>query len=264
MATRRSKRHSGDGPLVTTPPMRPLRTPQEEMVGKNIQKLFHESADSVEMKLEDFPKYVRRKSVTRFLALYEVFKQVLEVKGSIVECGVNRGFGLMSWAKFSAVLEPANLTRRIYGFDSFEGFPSVHPKDRNEYKTPSIGELKATNFDELRRLIEEFDRDRFLGHLEKVRLIVGDARKTIPEFIRKNQHLTVSLLFMDFDLYEPTRIALESFVPRMPKGAVIAFDELDNPIWPGETAALLDTLGIGNLKIRRLPWDPYIGFAVIE
>ena len=31
----------------------------------------------------------------------------------------------MTWAKLSAVLEPNNLTRRIYGFDSFEGFPDV-------------------------------------------------------------------------------------------------------------------------------------------
>ena len=31
-------------------------------------------------------------NLTRFLVLYEIFKQVLEVKGSIIECGVNHGF----------------------------------------------------------------------------------------------------------------------------------------------------------------------------
>jgi hypothetical protein len=46
----------------------------------------------------------------------------------------------------------------------------------------------------------------------------------------------------------------------MPKGSILAFDELDNPIWPGETRALRDTLGINNVQIERLPWDPYIGF----
>ena len=45
----------------------------------------------------------------------------------------------------------------------------------------------------------------------------------------------MSLLFIDCDLYEPTRAALRAFLPRMPKGAIVAFDELDNPIWPGET-----------------------------
>jgi hypothetical protein len=69
---------------------------------------------------------------------------------------------------------------------------------------------------------------------------------------------------MDFDLYEPTKVALEAFVPRMPKGAILAFDELDNPIWPGETAALLESIGIKNLALQRLDFDPYIGFAVIS
>ena len=74
----------------------------------------------------------------------------------------------------------------------------------------------------------------------------------------------VSLLFLDVDLYDATQAAIEHFVPRMPKGVVIAFDELDNPIWPGETLALLETIGIRALRLRRLEWDPYIGYAVIE
>ena len=60
-----------------------------------------------------------------------------------------------------------------------------------------------------------------------------------------------------------TKAALEAFIPRMPKGAVLAFDELDNPIWPGETLALLETLGLRNAELRRLEWDPYISFTVL-
>jgi hypothetical protein len=186
------------------------------------------------------------------------------VKGSVVECGVYRGFGLMSWAKLSAMLEPEDLTRRIYGFDSFDGFPSTHPKDQSPFKQNEPGELAADCHEELLQLIKEYDADRFLGHIPKVELIRGDVTKTIPEFVTRHQHLVVSLLFLDVDLYEPTRIALEHFLPRMPKGAVVAFDELDNPIWPGETAALLDAVGITRFRLRRLEWDPYIGYAVLE
>ena len=53
-------------------------------------------------------------------------------------------------------------------------------------------------------------------------------------------------------------------MPRMPRGAVIAFDEIDNPIWPGETLALAETLGVSRLKLQRIDWDPYIAFAVVE
>lgn len=100
--------------------------------------------------------------------------------------------------------------------------------------------------------------------MRKFPLIKGDVVKTIPEFIARNTHLLVSLLFLDLDLYEPTKVAIENFFPRMPKGAIIVFDELDNPIWPGETTALLETLGVARLKIERIEFDPYIGFAVID
>jgi len=113
------------------------------------------------------------------------------------------------------------------------------------------------------RLIGLYDQDRFLGHVPKVELIKGDAVATIPKFVETHPHLVVSLLFLDFDLYEPTRVALEALVPRMPKGAILAFDELDNPIWPGETRALLETVGIRNLPLERLEFDPYIGYAVL-
>lgn len=109
--------------------MKSFKSPVEVEVAKNIERLFNNSNDSIETKLDNFPKYVRRQHLKRFLAMYEVFKLILPIKGSIVECGVHRGFSLMTWAKLSTILEPENLTRRIYGFDTFEGFPSIHACD---------------------------------------------------------------------------------------------------------------------------------------
>jgi hypothetical protein len=244
--------------------LRKFRTADEEQVGKNIEKIFNACPDPIEIKLENFPKYVRRQHLKRFLAMYEIFKLVLPVKGSVVECGVFRGFGVMSWAKLSAMLEPENLTRRIYAFDTFAGFPSVSDRDSNPIAQPERGTLFADSYDELQALVQEFDRDRFLGHVDKVHLVRGDVCETVPRFLEEHQHLMVSLLFLDMDLYEPTKAALEHFVPRMPKGAVIAFDELDNPMWPGETSALLESVGINRLAVRRMEWDPYIGYAVMD
>jgi len=244
--------------------MKKFRTAAELEVGKNIEQIFTACPDSVEHKLESFPKYVRRQHLKRFLAMYEIFKLALPVKGSVVECGVFRGFGVMTWAKLSTMLEPENLTRRIYGFDSFAGFPSVSDKDANVIAMPEQGGLFADSYEELQALIAEYDRDRFLGHIDKVHLIKGNVTETVPQFIVEHPHLVVSLLFLDLDLYEPTRVAIEHFLPRMPRGAVIAFDELDNPLWPGETVALFESVGVGRLALRRLEWDPYIGFAVLE
>src|SRR5688572_21458123 len=121
-------------------PTKCFRTAAERQVGQAVAEIFERCTDSTETKLENFPKYVRRQHLKRFLALYEIFKLVLPVKGSIVECGVFRGFGFMSWAKLSAMLEPENLTRRIYGFDTFEGFPSAHQQDQSAFKHTTRGE----------------------------------------------------------------------------------------------------------------------------
>lgn len=241
-----------------------LRSEQEKEASRNYAKIFECAKDDTETKLQNFSKYIRRQNTTKFLACYEIFKKVLGVKGSIVECGVYRGFTLMSWALFSSILEPANLTRRIYGFDTFGGFPDVSTKDKNKFRKASTGDLAADSYEELSQIISNYDNNRFLGHINKVELVKGPAEQTIPEFIKDNPHLLISLLFIDFDLYSPTKAALEHFVPRMPKGSVIVFDELDNPIWPGETLALLDSLDIGKLEIQRMEFDPYMGYAVIR
>jgi hypothetical protein len=241
-----------------------LRTAAERDEALKNRTCFERNPSSWESKMENFPKYVRRQNITRFLALYEVFKLALPIKGSIVECGVHQGFGVMSWAKLSATLEPINLTRKIYGFDTFSGFPGVGEKDRSvASEHVRAGDLFADSSDEIAELAAIHDSTRFLGHIPKVSLIKGDACLTIPRFIEKMPHVLVSLLFLDFDLYEPTRVALQCFLPRMPKGAIVAFDELDNPLWPGETLAALEVLDKYKLRIQRLAFDPYIGFAEV-
>jgi hypothetical protein len=243
-----------------------LRTSDEQMEASLNKECFDANPASWEVKMENFPKYVKRQNLTRFLALYEIFKLVVDVKGSIVECGVNHGYGTMAWSKFSAILEPVNLTRKIYGFDTFEGFPSVSNVDMSANSDHvKVGDLAVNSMEEILQLAEIQDKTRFLGHIPKIELIEGDAIKTIPKFILDNPHVLISLLYLDFDLYEPTKVALEELVPRMPKGAVIAFDELDNALWPGETKAMLEFCEANfPLKIQRLPFDPYIGYAIIE
>ncbi|GIE97301.1 TylF/MycF/NovP-related O-methyltransferase [Paractinoplanes rishiriensis] len=241
-----------------------LQTEAERKVPAAIAEVFATSADDLPTRLANLARYARRSQVTRFAALYELFKLALPVKGSIVECGVFRGSSFMTFAQLSAALEPTNLTRRIYGFDSFGGFPAVGAQDRPQQTGAAAGDLAADSYAELSRLLEIYDTDRFLGHLPKAMLVRGDVTETVPKFVADNPHLVVSLLFLDLDLYEPTAVALRHLLPRMPRGAVLAFDELDNPLWPGETSALLDEVGIGKLELRRFDFDPYIGYAVLR
>jgi len=216
--------------------------------------------------VNNFAKYAGRQEITRFLAHYELFRIVQEVQGCIIECGVFSGQGLMTWAQLSAIFEPVGGGfRKIYGFDTFSGFPNVHKKDLdNSLKLErKSGDLSSDSFSDLKRCIELFDKNRFMSQLPKVELIRGDFAKTANKFIKDNPHVLVSLLYLDFDLFEPTKKAIELFIKRMPKGAVLAFDEINNPQWPGETLALLETLDLRNLAIKKFPWDLYISYIIL-
>ena len=62
-----------------------------------------------------------------------LFKKILNISGSIIECGVANGNSLMLYAYMSELLEPFAINRKIVGFDTFEGFRSISsdkdPKD---------------------------------------------------------------------------------------------------------------------------------------
>lgn len=119
-------------------------------------------------------------------------------------------------------------------------------------------------YDDLRECVRLYDLNRFIEHIPRVELVVGDAMQTIPEYVENNPHLVVAMLYLDFDLYEPTKMAIETFLPRMPKGSILAFDELNQESWPGETMAVLETVGLRNLRIERFPFTPQLSFAVLD
>jgi hypothetical protein len=50
----------------------------------------------------------------------------------------------------------------------------------------------------------------------------------------------------------------------MPKGAILAFDELNQSAWPGETLAVLNSMGIRNLRIQRFPFTPQLSYAILD
>jgi hypothetical protein len=226
---------------------------------------FEGGADSTLDKIENFAKYVPRQTLAKFLARYHIFQRILPVNGSIVECGVLRGGGTFTFAKLSSILEPANHTRKVIGFDTFAGFPSIHEQDRaGTFSDLREGGLAAASLEDLERGAALFDMARPIGHIPKIEFVKGDVVETIPQYVEENPHLVVSLLYLDVDLYEPTKAALEHLVPRMPRGAVVAFDELNAKIFPGETAAVQEVLGLRNLRIERFPFDSYVSFAVLE
>lgn len=230
---------------------------------------IRESPGTFTEKMENFTKYVPRQNMARFLARYEIFKRIMDVQGSIVECGVLFGGGLMSFANLSVILEPYNFQRRIIGFDTFSGFPDVAAEDMMGAPERKSAHLKVggfaapTAYEDLLRAIRVFDMNRFLSHFPKVDVVQGDFNETSATYLEDHPHLVISCLYLDFDIYTPTKLAIERFFSRIPKGGIVVFDELNEEAFPGETIAVLETLELAKLRIRRFPFEPRISYATI-
>jgi hypothetical protein len=239
-------------------------------IEKNGLEAFCEAFESftvpLPQRLQNFPRHVRRQDITRFLTKYELFQLALPVHGNVVECGVFAGGGLASWLHFSSILEPYNHTRKIVGFDTFSGFPGVHSKDTSsgssDHLHKSAFKISVDIKAEISDLIKLHDQNRPLGHIPKVELVQGDACKSISQYVKDHPGLLISLLYLDFDIYAPTKAALEHLLPRVAKGGIVAFDELNCPEFPGETTALLETLDMSNVPLRRTNLDPHISYFI--
>jgi hypothetical protein len=226
-------------------------------------KFYNEDNYDALLKLRSFAVYTPRQVISDYLARFHLFEKIVNVPGSIVECGVFNGQGLMSYANFSAILEPNNFTRKVVGFDTFEGFQAVGANDSaSTNEMVKDGGMKVDSFARLTKAVGLFDANRFLGHLPKVDLVRGNILETLEVYIKENPHLLVSLLYLDLDIYEPTKHVLKTLLSRVPKGGIVAFDELNFKDFPGETLALMDSLDLSTVKLRRVPFCSRISYFV--
>ncbi len=70
-----------------------MRSEKEKRYLSDLESCAMTSPFSMVEKLMNFPMYVPRQNLANFLIKYEIFKQVLEVHGSIIECGTAFGGG---------------------------------------------------------------------------------------------------------------------------------------------------------------------------
>jgi len=201
-----------------------------------------------------------RQVFSQNLARSKLFEMTLSIQGSIVECGSYRGNGLGLYYNLSSVLEPTNINRKIISFDTFNGFPSVSTKDLSFAKK---GRLSDVDLSVLQKAFSINDLNRINGHINKIEMVVGDANKTIPEYVSKNPYLIISLLYLDFDIYEPTKTALTYLLPLVAKGGIVAFDELAQKKWEGETMAFKEILEVNNIKLNRFNFEPHISYFIM-
>jgi hypothetical protein len=213
---------------------------------------YDKNNNSIE-KIIDFPKYAPTPAIFEFVARYELVKLIKDIPGDIFEMGVCGGRGFFSFFHALSILEPEYQFREIIGFDTFAGITGITEKDKNRYRDINDGDFCFNKKEELINIAnihEEFKNNYFNKH--RLHLVEGDIMTTLPNFLEENKHKLVSLLYLDMDIYSPTKFAIQHVLPRMCKGSIIAFDELYYRSFPGETIALLESLNINNYKINNI------------
>lgn len=210
--------------------------------------------------------FVNRQLMARMLWMHELYLKVLHTPGVVMEFGVRWGQNLTLWQSFRAIYEPYNYTRKIIGFDTFEGFVgSNRDKDGTSHHVHEGAFNVTRGYEEyLERLMAYHEKEAPIPHMKKYELVKGDASITTEKYFQDNPETIVALAHFNMDIYQPTKDALEALKPRLVKGSVIAFDELVCPHYPGETRALADALGLRSYKMFRQPHNPYPVYLVIE
>lgn len=207
--------------------------------------------------------FIKRQDLSRILFMHELYKKIIDVHGVVIEFGVRWGQNLALFESFRGMYEPFNHTRKLIGFDTFQGFPSLDEKDGAALQ---VGDYSVTaNYaDYLARVLDYHEQESPIPHIQKYRLIQGDAGVEVPKYFAENPETIVALAYFDMDIYEPTKKCLEAIRGRVTKGSVIGFDELNLHDFPGETRALQEVLGLDRYRIVRSPISSTQSYLVVE
>lgn len=209
--------------------------------------------------------FMNRQTLSRLLFMTELYQKIIHVHGNVVEFGVRWGQNLSLFTSLRGIYEPFNCNRKILGFDTFSGFPSVSPADGSD-KVVTPGAFSVTQgYEEyLSEVLAYHESESPISHMKKFELIKGDATVTVEKYLRDHPETVIALAYFDFDLYEPTKRCLELIRGHVTKGTVIGFDELNCAYWPGETVAVKEALGLDRYAIRRSPLTPWASYIVID
>lgn len=214
--------------------------------------------------LNNIGLFLDRRIISRYLFIDELYRRILGIHGCVMELGVRYGQNLSLFTSMRGIYEPYNHNRKIIGFDTFEGFPVID-KER-DLKNVKAGEYSVPeNYDKfLSTVLSVHEKLSPVETIKKFELVKGDASKTVKKYLSDHQETIIALAYFDFDIYKPTKDCIEAIIPYLSKGAVIGFDEINVPDWPGETAALRDVLGTKNFRIQHSKFRAAAGYLVYE
>ncbi len=253
---------SGD---YSCPSSSPFASASEKENVDQLANLLKASPRGQEL-VNNLPLYMRRQVVMRQMFMMDLYREILNTHGVIMEFGCRWGTNLATFTAMRGILEPYNHNRTILGFDTFEGLKGVNvEKDRSgDLAREGAYGTSESYEDHLSSVLSSLEAESPIPHIKKHHLIKGDVKETLPKYLEDNPQTVVALAFLDMDIYEPTKAVLETLWPYLTKGSVVVFDEMNWKELPGPTIALKEHVGLSRYQIKRSPLQPIPGYIVID
>ena len=232
---------------------------------KRLVELFKESPLPVEQLLVNLHLYMRSSVIAKVLYIDELYQEIIDIPGVIMEFGTWWGANLALFQSLRAVYEPYNYTRKVVGFDTFTGYPQVDPEDGMGDIAEVGGYFVGENYEKhLTNLLDYHELENNLHHIRKYEIVKGDVDTTVNGYFAEHPETIIALAYFDLQLYRPTRKCLEAIRPYIIKGTVIAMDELNCPEFPGETVAFKEVWGLNKHRIVRSRYLPDRSYFKVE
>ena len=168
------------------------------------------------------------------IKFYEMTKHLM---GDIIECGVFKGSGMMTWLKILDMCEP-NSIKKVIGFDFFDPSFVDDLNDPIDKKTMKQVFARCTDLD-MDDISTGGVYNKFIScgiKKDRFELVKGDISETARMYLSDKPGLRVSILYLDMDLDIPTYDALTAFWDRMVEGGIVVFDEYAYHAWSESNA----------------------------
>jgi len=191
-----------------------------------------------------------------FYTLDRIIRSMPKIEGCIVECGVFQGEALFGMAN---LLRQKNCKVRMFGMDSFEGFPEPAAQDRLPNGTLHPGAEKGhfndTSYEAVSR------RSRALG-FDQITFYKGYFENTLHNL--KSEKF--SLVHLDCDLYQSYKECLNFFYDKVLPGGYIVFDEysFSHDVYPGAQKAIDEFFADKPEKIQSFPEYPHTRYFIVK
>ena len=120
--------------------------------------------------LSNLGLFLNSKNLSRLLFFDHLYRLNLDNQGVIMEFGTRWGQNLSILSALRGIYEPFNRHRKIIGFDTFKGFPSIHVKD-GKSSLMRKGQLDMTKNYELylEKIMKSQEDDNPLSHIKNLR-----------------------------------------------------------------------------------------------